>query len=487
MKHFFFILTLALAAFNSHAQSPCDTLTFYGVEEDFTVYASNNVISITVIGNWEGESVLLAEANENVVGVYNTNPTNFLPYESLTICTSTMNTSCCDTYVWIGPTMYDGEWVILESEMNCEFLDIMVTSSSETTINMTSNTESCMDPALGPFTYLWSGYTSSGDFIVMSSLEDLNTYLADEIYLSDSVVICFEVTGENEDVCQVCDTLFYNGPINEWISINDPDPAVDLDCELIEIEIATQSDYYIEMTSNALEVDGVFIYTWATNGSYGNSITLDQNMFYDTIVSCITIIDEYDENCEVCETLVLTNNGWVVSSDNQADPNESLYEICDSLIVFSTFSSENSVTLSTNIDSSFSDLEIGFNWESWGDYLNVEMVEGQDAFFDIPNNMESFYFLLQVVISNNLVDNSEVLCVYPFLIEWDSQNNNWQANSLTLEQMPLATSIGSYANQGTKKLVKIVDVLGRENQGDKNMVLFYMYDDGTIEKKFILE
>jgi hypothetical protein len=53
--------------------------------------------------------------------------------------------------------------------------------------------------------------------------------------------------------------------------------------------------------------------------------------------------------------------------------------------------------------------------------------------------------------------------------------------------MPSTTSIDSYSNQGTKKLVKIVDVLGRENQGDKNMVLFYIYEDGTIEKKFILE
>ena len=112
MKHFVFIITLALASFNSHAQSYCDTLTFYGVEDDFTVYASAYTTSITVSGNWEGESVLLAEANENVVGVYNNNPTNFLPYESLTICTMTMNTLCCDTYVWIGPTMIDGEWVI---------------------------------------------------------------------------------------------------------------------------------------------------------------------------------------------------------------------------------------------------------------------------------------------------------------------------------------------------------------------------------------
>ena len=38
-----------------------------------------------------------------------------------------------------------------------------------------------------------------------------------------------------------------------------------------------------------------------------------------------------------------------------------------------------------------------------------------------------------------------------------------------------------------KRLIKVVDVLGRENRGDKNKPLFYIYDDGTTEKKIILE
>ena len=38
-----------------------------------------------------------------------------------------------------------------------------------------------------------------------------------------------------------------------------------------------------------------------------------------------------------------------------------------------------------------------------------------------------------------------------------------------------------------KKLLKITDLLGRETKGFKNEVLFYIYDDGTVEKKIILE
>ena len=38
-----------------------------------------------------------------------------------------------------------------------------------------------------------------------------------------------------------------------------------------------------------------------------------------------------------------------------------------------------------------------------------------------------------------------------------------------------------------KKLIKTIDVLGRENKGTRNKSLFYIYDDGVVEKKIIIE
>ena len=37
-----------------------------------------------------------------------------------------------------------------------------------------------------------------------------------------------------------------------------------------------------------------------------------------------------------------------------------------------------------------------------------------------------------------------------------------------------------------KKLLKIVDVLGRETKVKKNTLLFYTYSDGTVEKRIII-
>lgn len=38
-----------------------------------------------------------------------------------------------------------------------------------------------------------------------------------------------------------------------------------------------------------------------------------------------------------------------------------------------------------------------------------------------------------------------------------------------------------------KKLLRIIDVLGRETKPQPNIPLFYIYDDGTVEKRIMLE
>ena len=49
------------------------------------------------------------------------------------------------------------------------------------------------------------------------------------------------------------------------------------------------------------------------------------------------------------------------------------------------------------------------------------------------------------------------------------------------------TSTFNIAINPNRKLEKTVDILGRETKGKKNQPLFYIYDDGTVEKKIIIE
>ena len=89
--------------------------------------------------------------------------------------------------------------------------------------------------------------------------------------------------------------------------------------------------------------------------------------------------------------------------------------------------------------------------------------------------------------------------------------NEWEAYNATLlqsmdvlmyslitdpqYQLPLLAPDGNYCPSATsiyeinkdKRLVKIIDILGRETKDSKNELLFYIYDNGTVEKKIIIE
>jgi hypothetical protein len=62
----------------------------------------------------------------------------------------------------------------------------------------------------------------------------------------------------------------------------------------------------------------------------------------------------------------------------------------------------------------------------------------------------------------------------------------WDANSGVWANMGSMTSIveiGSF----DKKIMKVVDILVRESKDLKNQTLFYIYDDGTVKKRIVIE
>ena len=42
-------------------------------------------------------------------------------------------------------------------------------------------------------------------------------------------------------------------------------------------------------------------------------------------------------------------------------------------------------------------------------------------------------------------------------------------------------------NGNNKQLLKIVDILGIESKSNKKGLLFYIYSDGTVEKRLVIE
>ena len=73
-----------------------------------------------------------------------------------------------------------------------------------------------------------------------------------------------------------------------------------------------------------------------------------------------------------------------------------------------------------------------------------------------------------------------------FLTTLDTLNGLYLDDNLIATGLIQSTTINE-SNFTNKKLIKVVDILGREINEKQNTPLFYIYDDGTVEKKIIIE
>ena len=109
---------------------------------------------------------------------------------------------------------------------------------------------------------------------------------------------------------------------------------------------------------------------------------------------------------------------------------------------------------------------------------NYGGVSSSDIFQIDPLVMDSFRVSCswETSVNNNA---SGALCYASACYAWDG--SNWNIISCPAIQ----TSIQEHTTN--KELLKVTDLLGRETKGTKNEVLFYIYDDGTVEKRIVVE
>ena len=84
---------------------------------------------------------------------------------------------------------------------------------------------------------------------------------------------------------------------------------------------------------------------------------------------------------------------------------------------------------------------------------------------------------------------SSTSATYPLTMYFVYQYSTgvFEADTCTLTYNPPSTAITDLNIIKDTKLISIIDVLGKQNKGTKNQPLFYIFDDGTIEKRIVIE
>jgi hypothetical protein len=181
----------------------------------------------------------------------------------------------------------------------------------------------------------------------------------------------------------------------------------------------------------------------------------------------ITVSVSMSGNCDVTDA-----NGCVYSDNYSYSAGQ--FVACDSMTLFSTGGSPQTI-LMAEVPFSIMDIHYWITTAPDGTVLGEDSMSNSHQIFNNMNNGQP-YDTINVCISYFDVNGYFTCCV-----TWI-----WDTNSGVWAKMGSVTSLDEM-NLDTKKLIKIVDVLGRETFPKNKQILFYIYEDGTIDKKYIIE
>jgi len=127
-------------------------------------------------------------------------------------------------------------------------------------------------------------------------------------------------------------------------------------------------------------------------------------------------------------------------------------------------------------------------------FADMQIAQGSNNDWSYPSWPSHLdHFLITDEIFNDFSKpNSEIrtIKVDDYMSSWYTYENNISDHrpvGLKLEMDSAIISSTVVINSTEKKLLKIIDVLGQETKASKNKLLFYIYDNGRLEKKLIID
>ena len=126
-------------------------------------------------------------------------------------------------------------------------------------------------------------------------------------------------------------------------------------------------------------------------------------------------------------------------------------------------------------------------------FIDFPIALGNSANFSYPSWPSHLDHILisDELFANFLKPNSEILCIRidDYMSSWNAYDNNISDHRPVALKLELDAVIINTLEMEPKvtNLIKVVDVLGRKINPKKNIPQFYMYDNGLVEKKIVVE
>ena len=178
-------------------------------------------------------------------------------------------------------------------------------------------------------------------------------------------------------------------------------------------------------------------------------------------------------------TLVATtNNGCMADTLTTTLTIATFISLCDSFevtdVIIDNFNLTIGIGVYNGLNSFLNYPYVAFTLDSSGDTIQ----EGNMNLFGAINLDTTWY---------NYSILNPVNPIYPLNIYFVYYDASMLEDTCILTYNLTPTVIADINQSGYRKLISIVDVLGRKIKGTENEPLFYIYDDGIVEKKIILE
>ena len=505
MKKLFLTLFTVTCFLNVHSQCNSNPYLTTGGSGGTVNFADSSTVSsgwstnysVSYLWDFRDGSVSTQQNPCHTFGDLSNLTSNYVTL-TVTYFDSTTSNFCQDidsVYVlfWINPCVYGN-------------LQISA-SGNNLTANQSYSTNICSNAY--PNSYLWS----TGDTTQTISVNAAGTYT------------CTVISNVG---CVYTSTYSYNGSFTPTF-----------DCNLIDFNELNSNFDTLTISSNYLNnnfpevIDSLSYWeAYSADGNvnllgplYANPISFlniggFNGLLSDTFIVCANVFlydSLYQHNlqaspplgsaCVTCDTIAWDGTNWLTVIPNPSydcdpilgcyyagpagsgggqyaslsDCQNTCYVLCDSVDlsitnVVNLSATSDSITIGSNV-SSLTTTGVNFEWVDWngtGAILSTDSV-----FSFVINNFDTAFYILKLELSDN--NFNTWVCYYPVLVYW---NNNQYVSLRTAN--PMLTSIDKANDISSRKLIKIVDLLGRETKERKNGPLFYIYDDGTVEKRIIL-